>query len=149
MAYRTDVNARDKGGAILAVAAVHAALLFALLNLSGTIELADPQSALKIINLSTNPPPPPPAVAMPQPKPKEKEGGAAPKNIRSQATPVVAPRPRLETPPVQKKRREHHAAPGNGTHAGRLQSWRSRDRARAVRERHGQRQRRQWTGRRR
>ena len=47
MAYRTDVNARDKGGAILAVAAVHAALLFALLNLSGKIKLADPQSALQ------------------------------------------------------------------------------------------------------
>ena len=59
MAYRTDVNARDKGGAIAGVVAVHAALLFALLNLSGTIDLAGPQSALKIINL-TNPPPPPP-----------------------------------------------------------------------------------------
>jgi protein TonB len=35
-------------------------------------------------------------------KPKEKEGGSAPKNIKSEATPVVAPKPKIETPPVQK-----------------------------------------------
>jgi protein TonB len=104
VAYRTDVNARDKGGAIIAVLAVHAALLFALLNLSGTIDLAGPQSALKVIDLA-NPPPPPPPTPPPrrqQPKPKQREGGSAPKNIRSQATPVVAPKPRIVTPPVQK-----------------------------------------------
>ena len=39
MAYRTDVNARDKGGAIIGVIAVHAALLLALLNLSGTVDV--------------------------------------------------------------------------------------------------------------
>ena len=97
MAYRTDVNARDKGGAIIAVLAVHAALLVALLNLSGTIDVRDAQSALSVIDL-VNPPPP----QREQPKPKEKEGGSAPKNVRSQATPVVAPKPRIETPPVQK-----------------------------------------------
>ena len=103
MAYRTDVNARDKTGAIAGVIAVHAALLFALLNLSGTVDLADPQSALKIINLA-NPPPPPPLVPLqqPRPKPKQKEGASAPANVRSQATPVVAPKPRIVTPPVQK-----------------------------------------------
>jgi protein TonB len=101
VAYRTDVNARDKSGAIIAVIAVHAALLFALLNLSGTIDLADPQSALKIIDLS-NPPPPPPLVPLQQPRPKPKEGASAPQNVRSQATPVVAPKPRIQTPSVQK-----------------------------------------------
>ena len=102
MAYRTDVTARDKSGAILAVVAVHAALLFALLNLPGTIDLGNPQSALSVIDLSNPPPPPPPAQPRQQPKPKQKEGGAAPRNIRSQATPVLAPKPRIETPPVQK-----------------------------------------------
>jgi protein TonB len=48
------------------------------------------------------PPPPPPPTQKRQPKPKEKEGGSAPKNIRSEATPVVAPKPKVETPPVQK-----------------------------------------------
>lgn len=102
MAYRTDVNARDKSGAIAAVVAIHAALLFAFLNLSGTIDLADPQGALSLIDLTNPPPPPPPPQQRQQPKPKEKEGGSAPKNIRSQATPVVAPKPRIVTPPVQK-----------------------------------------------
>ena len=103
MAYRTDVNARDKGGAIIAVLAVHAALLFALLNLSGAIDLADPQGALSIIDLSKPPPPPrPPPPRRPKPRPKQKEGASAPKNIKSEATPVVAPKPKIETPPVQK-----------------------------------------------
>lgn len=101
MAYRTDVNARDKGGAIAGVIAVHAALLFALLNLSGTIDLTDPQSALKIIDLS-NPPPPPPPQPEQQARPKEKEGASSPTNVRSQATPVAAPKPRIKMPPVQK-----------------------------------------------
>jgi periplasmic protein TonB len=100
VAYRSDVNARDKGGAIIAVLAVHAALLFALLNLSGKGDVRDVQSALSVIDLASPPPPPPPR--QPQAKPKQKPGASAPPNLRSQATPVVAPRPRIETPPVQK-----------------------------------------------
>ena len=103
MAYRTDVNARDKGGAILAVLAVHAVLLLALLNLSGTIDVRNADSALSVIDLAKPPPPPPPPPPpRQQPKPREKEGGSGPKNVRSQATPVVAPKPRIDTPPVQK-----------------------------------------------
>lgn len=103
MAYRTDINSRDRGGAIVAVAAIHAALLFALLHLSGKIDLTDPQSVLRVIDLANPPPepPPPPPVQNRQPRPKQKEGGSAPKNIRSQATPVVAPKPKIVTPPVQ------------------------------------------------
>jgi protein TonB len=101
VAYRTDVNARDKGGAIVAVIAVHAALLFALLNLSGTIELGVPQSALSTIDLA-NPPPPRPPPPQQRARPRAKEAAAAPANVRSQATPVVAPKPRIVTPPVQK-----------------------------------------------
>jgi protein TonB len=101
VAYRTDVNAKDKAGAIMAVLVVHAVLVIALLNLSGKVDLTDPQSALTIINLA-NPPPPPTPPPPQQAKLKAKEGGSAPKNIRSEATPVVAPKPRIETPPVQK-----------------------------------------------
>jgi protein TonB len=102
--YRTDLNKRDKGGAIAAVIAVHAALLFALLHMSGKINLEDPQSVLRVFDVGQPPPPPPPPppAQKQQPKPKEKEGGSAPKNIRSEATPVVAPKPKVETPPVQK-----------------------------------------------
>jgi protein TonB len=102
VAYRTDISNRDRTGAIGAVIAIHAALLFAFLHLSGKIDLGDPQQAMRVLDLTGTPPPkPPPPAATQQPRPKEKEGGSAPKNIRSEATPVVAPKPRIVTPPVQ------------------------------------------------
>lgn len=101
MSYRTDISSRDRGGAVAAVIAIHAALLFALLHLSGKIDLTDSQSAMKLFDLTDPIPPPPPPPQRQQPKPKEKEGGSSPRNIKSEATPVVAPKPRIETPPVQ------------------------------------------------
>jgi protein TonB len=101
VAYRTDISNRDRSGAIVAAVAIQAALLLAFLHMSGTIDLTDTQSPLKTVNLNTSVPPPPPQPA-PQPKSREKEGASAPKNIRSQATPVVAPKPLVEMPPVQK-----------------------------------------------
>ena len=99
--YRSDLTTRDKGGAIAAVVAIHAALLFAFLNLSGKLDLANPESALSIIDInSLKPPPPPPPMQRQQPKPKEKEGGSAPKNIKSEATPVEAPKPKVVVPPL-------------------------------------------------
>jgi protein TonB len=96
---RSDLNTRDKGGAIVLVAAIHAALLFVLLHMSGKIDLADPQSALKMFDVNAPEPPPPPPPPQQQQreqqKPKEKEGGS-PANVRSQATPVVAPKPEVE-----------------------------------------------------
>lgn len=99
--YRTNLDAKDKGGALVAAAGINAALLFAFLQLSGRIDITDPQSALRMIDLREErpppppPPPPPPKQREQQQKPKEKEGGA-PANIRSQATPVVAPKPIVE-----------------------------------------------------
>ena len=101
MAYRSELDAKDKGGAIAAVAGIHVALLFAFLHMSGRIDLTDPQATLRVFDVTARPPPPPPRRQQQQPKPKEKEGGSAPRNIKSEATPVVAPRPRIETPPVQ------------------------------------------------
>lgn len=94
--YRPALSTRDRTGAIAAVLAIHAALIFALLNLSGTIALPDPQDALEIIDIvepRTVPPPPPPAPQPSPDRPKEREGGSSPKNIESEATPVVAPKP--------------------------------------------------------
>ena len=95
--YRSDLKARDKGGAIIAVAAIHAALLLAFLHLSGKMNLTDPQSALQVFDL-TDPPPPPPPPPKKQAatKPKDKEGGSAPRNVKSQATPVKAPAPKVQ-----------------------------------------------------
>ncbi|MEO7634903.1 MAG: TonB family protein [Sphingomicrobium sp.] len=102
--YRPNLSLRDKSGAIALVLGVHVALLLMLLQLSGKIDLADPQSAMKIFDVREppppEPPPPPPPIQQQQARPKEKEGGSAPKNIKSEATPVVAPKPRIVIPPL-------------------------------------------------
>src|SRR5690349_10189527 len=68
------------------------------------MDFRDAQDALSVIAFTQPPapPPPPPQQQRQQPKPKERAGGSAPKNIRSQATPIVAPKPVIVTPPVQK-----------------------------------------------
>ena len=102
MAYRTDISNRDRSGAVAAVIGVHLALLFVLLNLNGKGELAGPQSVLRVFNLNQPPPPPPPPPPKerPQPKPRHTEGASAPANIRSEATPIEAPTPRVVVPPL-------------------------------------------------
>ena len=101
--YRSNLNSRDKGGAVAAVIAIHAALLFALLHISGKINFASSQSVMRVFDLNDipPPPPPPPPLQSQRARPKEKEGGSAPKNIKSEATPVVAPKPKIVTPPVE------------------------------------------------
>jgi protein TonB len=131
--YRTNLNSRDKSGAIAAVLAVHAGLLFVFLNLSGRMNLADPQRVLNVFDVNEVPPPPQPDVPEPaeeQQKPKEEEGAAAPENIKAQATPVVAPKPRIQLPvpvPVTPSETPNEGAaptqgagdrPGPGTGAG-------------------------------
>ena len=98
--YRTDLHTKDKGGAIVAVVAVHAVLLFMLLNLSGRMDLAHPEDVLRVFNVNEVPPPKPVPQAQPEPrqKPKRTEGAASPKNIRSTATEVVAPKPKFSMP---------------------------------------------------
>src|SRR3990170_7448471 len=95
----SNLTPRDRAGAMAAVIAIHAGLAFALLNLSGTIDERDLQDALQIIDVSEILPPPPPVVEQPEPEiAQKKEGAAAPKNIESQASPVVAPKPRVVLP---------------------------------------------------
>ena len=101
--YRSDLNNRDKGGAITAVVAIHVGLAFAFLHMSGTVNLVDPESAIRVFDVreiiqQPPPPPPPPVREAQKEKPKAKEGAASPKNIKSEATPVVAPKPRIEIP---------------------------------------------------
>ena len=127
--YRSDLGPRDRSGAIVAVAAIHVALLFAFLNISGRIPLPVGESVVQLLNI--NPPnPPPPPVHKARPKPKEKQGGAAPPNIRSEATSVVEPKPKIATPsrpqiaanptPRQRTASTQGASnlPGPGTGAG-------------------------------
>jgi protein TonB len=102
VAYRTGIDNRDRSGAIAAVIAVHLGLLFMLLHLSGNADLPGTDSVMRVFNLAQPPPPPPPPPPQQKQKakPKEKEGGSAPPNIRSQATPVQAPKPKVVVPPV-------------------------------------------------
>jgi protein TonB len=101
--YRSNLNTRDKGSAVAAVAAIHAALLFVFLHISGRMDFNDPQSVMRVFDVKEIPPPPPPQPDVPEPtekqqKPKEKEAPAAPENLKSEATPVVAPKPRIQLP---------------------------------------------------
>ena len=80
--YRSNLNTRDKGGAIAAVAAIHVALLSAFLHLSGRVDFGDPQRVLRVFDVKEVPPPPPPQQEVPKPaerqqKPKEEEAAAA------------------------------------------------------------------------
>src|SRR3954471_6292041 len=103
--YRSNLNTKDKSGAIAAVVAIHAVLLFAFLHIAGKISLGDTQSVLRVFDINAlkpppPPPPPPPPQQKTQPKPKSKEGGSAPKNMKSEATPVIAPKPKIPAPPT-------------------------------------------------
>jgi len=100
--YRSDLKNRDKGGAIAAVVAIHAGLLFVFLHLSGTVDFTDPQAVMRVFNVNEVPPPQstpePPTPAQETERPKEQEGAASAENVRSEATPVVAPEPPIPLP---------------------------------------------------
>lgn len=98
--YSATLDTKHRGGAIVAVVLVHIALLIAILNASGQIDVVqDAQRTLDVFDVApVEPTPPPPPAERESQKPKEKEGASAPKNIQSKATPVVAPKPTIEVP---------------------------------------------------
>jgi len=101
--YEPQLTRRDRAVSFSMVAAIHVALAFALINLSPPIRQALPEQVVEMFDV-TEPPPPPEEIVVDQipapteDAPKEEEGAASPKNIRSQATPVVAPKPRIPLP---------------------------------------------------
>jgi protein TonB len=129
--YRSDLNKGDRAGTIALVVLIHAALAYAFLNISGTMRVVEKQLIPQLIDLAIEPPPPPIVeVPLDKEQPKKKEGAASPRNIESQATPVAAPKPRIDLPvpppiPVTETPREgsdptQGASPvrGPGTGAG-------------------------------
>jgi protein TonB len=115
--YRSDLNAGDKGGAILAVVAVHVLLVFMLLHLSGRIDLTEPQSMLRVFDVTEDVPPPPeieqPQQQQPKPKKEAEPSKASPSNVKSEATEIAPPKPRIALPlPVPMPVSE---TPGRGT----------------------------------
>lgn len=101
--YEPHLSRRDRVATLTMVGAIHVALAFALVNLSQPIRERLPEEVVEIFDV-TEPPPPEevvvvePIPAQQQDAPKEEEGAASPENIRSQATPVVAPKPPIQLP---------------------------------------------------
>lgn len=100
--YQPQLTHRDRAATITMVVLIHAALAFALINMSPAIREQLPDEVVDLISLTEQPPPPPPVVErLPKPdesKPQRQEGAASAKNIESHATPVVAPKPRIALP---------------------------------------------------
>lgn len=101
--YAAGLKTRDRGGALAAVGAVHAALALVFLNLSGKLPLMEEQPDLRVFDVEQVQPTPPTRLALEEQSPEteqapEPEGAASPENIRSQATPIVAPEPPISLP---------------------------------------------------
>lgn len=90
--------ARDRAGALAAAGAIHVGLIYLLLTGLGINVSTKIDEAMQLIEVG--PPPPPPIVkTIPSPKPvRRPEGGAAPPNLRSVATPIVVPPPVVRLP---------------------------------------------------
>jgi protein TonB len=98
--YQPKPPLRDRIASIAFVVAIHAGLAIAFISLSPPIRESLPQEVVEIFDV-TEPPPPPVVEEIPQPEeaqPEREEGAASAKNIESQATPVVAPKPPIQLP---------------------------------------------------
>ena len=101
--YEPHLSGRDRAVTFTMIVLIHGALAFALINLSQPVRDSLPEDVVEIFDVTEPPPPKEDAVVEPIPAPqqdapKEQEGAASPKNIRSQATPVVAPKPPIALP---------------------------------------------------
>ena len=129
--YQSRPSPRDRAATMALVLAIHAALGFALINLSGNVREVLPQEVVEMFDVIV-PLPPPVVVKLPEPekaRPKEDEGAASARNIKSKATPVVAPKPPITlpipqpmpattTPNTGSDSTQGASTPGTGTGAG-------------------------------
>lgn len=119
---RSWVTPKDRAGALVAVALVHAGLLAALLTLgqSGVVtgSASDPIDLIEVRLPDPPPPPPPEPVAVENRKAPEEEGAAAPPARKAEASPIVRPRPKVVLPPrptvTAAEKPETGAAPAQG-----------------------------------
>ena len=100
--YEPRPSTRDRVATFSGVLLIHGALMVALINLSPPIRDQLPEDVVEIFDV-TEPLPPEEVVVeqIPAPQedaPKEEEGAASAENIRSRATPVVAPKPPIVLP---------------------------------------------------
>ena len=130
--YSAELSPRDRTGPAIAVILVHLGLGAMLLGLSGQVPPTLVDSALKVIELREPLPQRPPPRPVPKPLPKAaalKPKAAAPPARKAEASPIVAPRPRIMVPakppvaaapiPAQGSQTSQGAAmAGTGTGAG-------------------------------
>ena len=99
--YRSLLNPRERAGAVVAVVAVHAAILLALLAAGQGSTPAVPGDPPPIELFEVIEQPDPPLIEqVEQEQAPEDEGAASPPNVVSQASPLVAPEPVVVVPPV-------------------------------------------------
>lgn len=97
--YRSSLSSRDRAGSIVLVGLIHLGLAYALLNLSGTMRIIEQEIIPQLIDFDLEEPVPPNVeVPLDEDLAPEEEGAASPENIRSTATPVAAPKPRIVLP---------------------------------------------------
>ena len=91
--YRAQQTPTEKYGTIAVVVALHAALAAFVVSQGGISVEAIEDEVLATFDVDVPEPPPPPPVPEPTPEPAQprEEGEAAPKQLESTATPVVAP----------------------------------------------------------
>lgn len=103
--YQPQLSRRDRAATFVAVTMIHVTLAFVLINISPEARRQLPEEVVDL--LSVTEPPPPPVVDLleeeEQAKPRREEGAASPENIESEATPVVAPKPRIQLPVPEPK----------------------------------------------
>ncbi len=99
--YRPAPSPRERAATVSAVVLVHVGLALALLNLSGAVRLPVPDALTQLIDVTVEPPPPIVTIEPETEQAKKKEGAASAKNIESQASPVVAPKPVIVVPTPQ------------------------------------------------
>lgn len=93
------LSQRDRAGALIGVLAVHAAVVAALLMLQGSHAVeGDAQRPLETFDVALPPPSPPIVEEVPAERSRREEGAAAPPNIETRATPIVAPEPKINLP---------------------------------------------------
>jgi periplasmic protein TonB len=105
--YRGTAEKKDRAKALAGVVLVHAALGALILSGLSVSTVSAAVERLKTFNITETPPPPPIVEPPPPPRPDESSAPkdeAAPANIRSRPTPVVAPTPPIPLPIEQRIR---------------------------------------------
>lgn len=122
--YRSDASPSDRLKSGLAVAAIHALLVYALLHGLGAPLQRSLPDVPRLIRITLDEPPPPqtPAPADTEDralaKPKNPEGAASPANRRNTPTEVVVPPPEVQLPPPQTIQAAPIASVGTAAAAG-------------------------------